>query len=168
MSTIREDEDEEDDSKESWKQDRSGMFHARPRGAVSPTDWTIPGRRSPQNPRFYLPGPGSPTPHSYPWPRPACPPTPHFYRQGPGQPGPQPLTSLGQPLTSIGQTPHFYLPCQAAPCRTASTVLAMSAPGLVWPVSPCQADTGTSLMLSGFGKLHCCSSVLCGARNPRI
>ena len=35
--------------------------------------------------------------------RPARPPIPHFYRQGPGQPGPQ-------PLTSIGQTPHFYHP----------------------------------------------------------
>ena len=40
----------------------------------------------------------------------------HFYRQRPGQPGPQPLTSISQPLTSIGQnpslllarTPHFY------------------------------------------------------------
>ena len=35
---------------------------------------------------------------------------PHFYRQALGQPGPQ-------PLTSIGQTPHFYLPGQAPPCQ---------------------------------------------------
>ena len=35
---------------------------------------------------------------------------PSLLSTGPGQPGPQPLTSIGQPLTSIGQTPHFYWP----------------------------------------------------------
>ena len=70
-------------------------------------------------------------------------PTPHFYRQGPGQPEPNPSLLLAnpslllanpslllvRPLTSISQTPRFYLPGQAAPCRT------VSAP---CPTVPCQ------------------------------
>ena len=57
---------------------------------------------------------------------------------GLGQPGPQPLTSIGQPLTSISQTPHFYQPGQAAPCRTVSD-----------RVGPCRAPCRTVPCQSG-------------------
>jgi hypothetical protein len=45
------------------------------------------------------PAPKPPLLSTGPWA--SRPPSPHFHRQGPGQPGPQPLTSIGQP-------PHFY------------------------------------------------------------
>ena len=101
-------------------QDTQGCSVPDRDGPCRPVVWpcrTVPGRPGPQTPHFYWPGPASPTPH--------------FYRQGLGQPGPQPLTFIDraqaspaqpspQTLTSIGQTRHFYLPGQAAPCRTVS------------------------------------------------
>ena len=71
--------------------------------------------------------------------------TPHFYQ-------PEPSLLLARPLTSICQTPHFYWPSQAAPCRTVSGHVgtvpdrAMS----VWAVSPCQPDAGTPLQVEVF------------------
>ena len=76
-----------------------------------------PGPARPPNPFTFI---------DRPWASPA-PQTPHFYRQGPGQPGPptphfyrqESLTFIDgarparppiEPLTSIGQTPHFYWP----------------------------------------------------------
>ena len=84
-------------------------------------------------PHFYWQGPGQPGPH-----RPARPPNPHFYFSNPSLLFATPslplaspsllgarlltsmarpsllfartLTSNSQPLTSIGLTPHFYLP----------------------------------------------------------
>ena len=75
--------------------------------------------------------PGPPTPHFYrqepltfidralasPAPKPSLlsTGTPHFYRRGPASPAPNPSLLLAnpslllaRPLTSIGQTPHFY------------------------------------------------------------
>ena len=68
---------------------------------------------------------------------------------GPGQPGPQAFTFidttqvspapnhsllLARPLTSISQTPHFYLPGQAALCQTVSGNVCTCA-------GPCHANT---------------------------
>ena len=64
------------------------------------------GRPGPPNPSLLSTGPG--------------PQIPHFYRRALGQPGPaKSLTFIDRarppkPLTSIGQTPHFYQPGQAA------------------------------------------------------
>ena len=64
-----------------------------------------PSLLSTETPHFYRQGPGPAwTPnisHLSTGPGPAQPQIPHFHRQGPSQPGPQ-------PLTSIGQAPHFY------------------------------------------------------------
>ena len=68
---------------------------------------------------------------------PQPPPDPSLFSTGPASPATQSLTSIGQPLTSIGQTPHFYQPSQAASCRTVSDrVGAVSAP---CRTVPCQA-----------------------------
>ena len=60
---------------------------------------------------------------------------------------PDPSLLLARPLTSVGQTLHFYQPSQAAPGQTVSgcvgTVPDRAVPS--WAVSPCRPDTGTSL-----------------------
>ena len=99
---------------------KSEMICARPRWAVSASGLALPdmpGRPSTQTAHFYWPGQHSQTPQIYRRaPGRARHPTPHFYRQGQGQPGsPNPSLLLAnlslllaRPLTSIGQTPHFY------------------------------------------------------------
>ena len=100
----------------------AGMFRARPRWTVSASGLAVPGRPGPPTPHFYRQGLGRPgpqpltfidraqpqTPHFY-WPTPHFYwPTPHFYWPAPHFYWPDPSLLLGRPLTSIGQTPHFY------------------------------------------------------------
>ena len=65
------------------------------------------GRSGSPSPHFYRHGLGQRGAHN-PWLLSTG--IPHFYRQGPASPAPQ-------PLTSIGQTPHFYQPSQPAPIQ---------------------------------------------------
>ena len=114
---------------------RSGMFRARPRRTVPASGLARPdcaGPARPSQPITFIdralrrPNPQLFTFIDRAWaglapkpsllstgPRLARPPSPHFYRQGPGQPGlPTPhfywRGQPAQPLTSIGQTLHFY------------------------------------------------------------
>ena len=126
----------------------AGMFRARPRWTVSASGLAVPGRArpcragpDPQALTFIDRAWASPAPNPSLFsagPRLARPPTPHFYWPDPSLLLARPLTSIGQPLTSIGQTPHFYWPDpslllarpitsisqvrprHAGPCRTVS------------------------------------------------
>ena len=84
-------------------------------------------------------------------------PIPYFYRQGLA---PNPSLLLARPLTSIGQTSHFYqpdpslllaksgraMPDRVGPCRAVSgTVPDRAVPILA--VSPCRPDTGTPFLM---------------------
>ena len=116
----------------------SGMFRARPRWTVSASGLAVPDRAGPArppDPKFLLARPGQPNPSLLSTgPGPAWPPNPSLLSTGPGParpPNPSLLsTALGppgppksltfidgagpaQPLTSIGQTPHFYQPVLA-------------------------------------------------------
>ena len=61
---------------------------------------------------------------------------------------PNPSLLFSRHVTSIGQTPHFYLPGPAAPCWAVLGRVGAGPGGAVpiWTMSPCQPDTGTSLL----------------------
>ena len=147
----------------------AGMFRARPQSTVSDSgrallDCAWPAR--PPDPSLLLASP-APTPHFYrqgqPGPqlltfidrvRASSAPNPSLLVANPSlllaNPSlllARPSLLLARPLTSMSQTPCFYQPSQATPCRTMSarvgTVPDHAVPILA--VSPCRLDTGKSL-----------------------
>ena len=97
--------------------------------------WPALGRPSPPNPSRLSTGSG------LAWSKPS------LLLTGPRLAQPPTLTSLARPLSSIGQTTHFYQPGQAAPYRTVSDHVGPSRDRAVpvLAVSRSQPDTGTTL-----------------------